>query len=253
MQLYLDEFIVGVCAGLQKQAATPFEATTNYSIFPVIDSQQVWKFSNKDGHLELNTGDVVHRFETPNGIPSTGDFPLKKVQDGGFHSFTPTGTAQVHRGNPGMLYITLHNGATNPTYTLHHENGDNWRAVHKQKQAEVIEVDPGEFLGGLLDKSASMIDPVLHGADWLFRKGKNVAMLPGLHSPLSMGLLGAGIGAAYDLGKRTFYNSPEENKEEGFLQRAGRYALPALGMAGISAGEKSLFPKYYNTYPLYEQ
>jgi hypothetical protein len=63
-------------------------------------------------------------------------------------------------------------------------------------------------------------------------------------NPAASAALGLGLGAAYDLGKRTFYNSDEENEEETPAQRIARYVVPAAGL-GLMGKAVSMFPNYH--------
>jgi len=72
-------------------------------------------------------------------------------------------------------------------------------------------------------------------------------------NPLLSAGIGLGAGAAYDLGKRTFYNTEEENAEEDQdpMGRALRYVAPAAALGGGGALMNSLTPDYYKFAPTY--
>lgn len=259
MKLYLSEFFAGFQESLTtKKAEDIFSNPNNTSIFPTIDSQERWTYSRCQGGLHLNDGQKVHVFRFKHDESCDHDFAMEKKPDAPFHDFGNggdyNGTAQIHKANPGMVYLTLHDGKDNPTFTFKHVSEDQWRAIPKVKKAEApIDVDQEEFLNGLL-KSADMgaLTGVLNGMDWAARKGINGVMKPGFDpmTAAGVGLLG---GAAYDLGKRNLYNTDEENAEEGVGRRLLRYIAPAAALGGLGAATNNLFPDYYNHYPLYQR
>jgi len=260
MKLYLSEFFNGLHERLTaKTAEDIFSIPNDTSIFPTIDTQQRWKFARCDEGIHLNDGQKVHSFKFKHDESTENDFAMEKKPDVPFHNFAQgadyEGTAQVHRANPGMLYVTLHDGKENPTYTFKHVHENQWRAIPKVKKAEeALEVDHSAFLNGLIEKSANsgILDTVLKGIDTAGRGVANTAMAPGFN-PLGAAGLGLLGGAAYDLGKRNLYNTDEENAEEGLGKRLFRYAAPAALLGGTGLLTKDLFPDYYNHYPLYKK
>jgi hypothetical protein len=260
MKLYLSEFLDGVQQALStKTAEDIFTIGNDTSIFPTIEGQTTWHFAKSPTRLHLNDGQKVHAFEIIGKASVKHDFPLKKLKDVPFHEFEEgaktSGTAQVHKANPGLLYVTLHDGINNPTYTFKHISEDSWRAIPKVKSAEEtpIEIDPDQFLAGVSKVADTpVLDSILKGIDWTARKGVNAVMAPGL-DPLKAAGIGLLGGAAYDIGKRTLYNTPEENEQEGGLQRLSRYALPAATLGGLGNLTSSLFTNYYDHYPLYKK
>lgn len=261
MDLYLSEFFSGLHERLNEKKAEDIFGTPNgTSIFPTIESQQKWKFSRCDEGMHLHDGTNVHSFKFVHDENTEQDFAMQKRPDVPHHKFglggAYTGTAQVHRANPGMLYVTLHDGDKNPTYTFKHVSEDRWRAIPKVKKAEApIEIDQQDFMSGLTEKLAegmanSILDNALKGINFAGQTSKNLLMKPGFNPTLAAGV-GLGAGALYDIGKRTLYNTDEENEQEGLGQRLTRYAAPAALLGGTGMVTSNLFPNYYNHYPTY--
>lgn len=257
MNLYLNDFISGMHEALKiKNAeAVHFQTTSKSSILPTIENQANWKYSREGNVLHLDDGSNIHVFELTDEN-SDSDFPAIKKDDQIFPSVNKLKqhTAQVHRSNPAALYVTLHDGSKNPTYTFRHENENSWRVMPKVKKAEIsIEVDPSIFMTGLMDKVAEdgVLDAILKGVDNAGRKTINGIMTPG-HDPYKAMGLGVLAGGAYDLAKRNLYNTDEENNEETALQRVTRILAPGLVAGGTGAVTSSLFPNYYKYYPTYK-
>lgn len=248
MKIYITDFMEGMLGKLAETSPSVFNMK-NTSLFPTIDQQASWKFRRHDGHLHLSDGNVVHNFHIPNGEKEDEDFPLHKKEDSSIFDFNKEqhGTAQVHKANPGYFYVTLHDGHKNPTYTLKHVNDNEWRAIPKQKKhEEAIEINKAAFEQVVIDKLAeelpfgqSIMDKGLkglhHGVAGL---GRGISYLA--DSPLRAAGIGLGAGALYDLGKRTLYNSPEENQEETGKQRLLRYLAPTALLGGVGLGVDSL-------------
>jgi hypothetical protein len=248
MQLNFDNFIIGLRSVLS--AKTAEEAIVhghfNSSIFPTLDTQHSWKFARNDKKLHLHDGNVVHTF-TSEHFKDDEDFPVTKAEDGSYFEFGKdmphTGTAQVHRANPGMIYVTLHDGDKNPTYTISHVSENSWRAspkVHSKEGEEAVSFE--EFAKGLNSKIAefdlfkslsSAGDSVLNGIQALGEK------------PWASAGLGLALGGTYDLAKRHLYNTEEENQEETFGDRAFRWLTPAAVLGGIGGIQSSLMPGHY--------
>lgn len=217
------------------------------SIFPTIDKQHSWKFAKSQNKLQLHDGNVVHTFESDN-LDQDDDFPALKTTDGSHFDFgkdmTATGTAQVHKANPGLLYVTLHDGIKNPTLTLNHVSENNWRVSPKKKKKKIA-VDLEALKAGLKDKIAFDLAKGLDTAGNYIADGVRAVG----KSPLTSTAVGIGLGGAYDLGRRAFYNTEEENNQETLGQRIARWVVPGA-VAGISgAAMNDLMPNYYQTQP----
>lgn len=257
MNLYLNDFVSGMHEGLKLKTANAelFQTTSQVSSLPTIENQANWKYSRDGNHLHLNDGSNIHVFELTDESDEN-DFPAIKKDDQIFplNNKLKQHTAQVHRANPAALYVTLHDGVKNPTYTFRHENDRNWRVIPKVKKAEIsIQVDPDTFLESLNTKIAEdgVLDSILKGVDHYGRKAINGLMEPG-HDPMRAAGIGLLAGGTYDLAKRHLYNTDEENAEESPLQRITRILAPGLVAGGLGMTTSSLFPKYYEYYPMYK-
>ena len=259
MDLFVSDFLKGFHKGLNKTANPVFDNPDNSSIFSNVERQEKWHFARKDNRLHLNNGSVIHTFELPNGESSDYDFPLIKKEDLPFHEFERQGTAQVHKSDPGFLYLTLHDGKENPTYSFKHVVEDHWRATPKHKKSEAsVKVDEDAFLEGFKSKlaneemglGASILDTGLKGINWLGKKTVDTVLAPGF-SPMRAAGLGLLGGALYDQGKRHLYNTEEENQNESTIGRMLRYAAPAALLGGMGVATRGAVPNYYNHYPVY--
>ncbi len=260
----------------------------NSTMFPAISRQTMWKYSRTPDNkaLHLSDGNHVYHFSLPEG-EQEGEFALNRETDIPIHEFgkgSKTGPAQIHRADPGSIYFTLQEGYKNPTYTFRHVGGNKWRAIPKKKKATQaappaetphltvpdngVEAVKQGMLKELL-KQAGLGSDLNHSAGQLLSRGLNGAVT-GLMAPGRLGTsidtgavppalaaagLGAGAGALYHMGKRTLYNTPEENDEEDAnghpLLR--RMLLPGLGLGLMNSAERSMFgqpssggPGYYD-------
>lgn len=257
MDFYFADFIEGLNDSLTKMSEDSSIFDIKGSVFPNLSSQTKWEFARKDDHLHLNDGTHVYCFHLPDG-EKEHDFPITKLDDVCFSEFNNSdatkGTIQVHRSDPGSIYFTMQDGHKNPTYTFKHVGGAQWRATPKAR-ANATSLDQEAFIKGAQDKLAeglgeTVLSPLLKGIDGAARGAVRGTMALG-HDPLlsaGAGLLG---GAAYDLGKRTFYNSDEENDEETLGDRLKRYLIPTAVMGLTGAAAKSAFPNYYDEFPMY--
>ena len=262
MEFNFSDFILGLNDALVKagnEEAVPNVFDVKGSIFPTIASQTKWHFARNHEHLHLSDGNNVYSFHLPEG-EQEHDFPVVKKESLSIHEFGldahGQGTAQVHRADPGHIYFTLQDGHKNPTYTFKHESEDKWRAIPKVKHESHSVIGHEEFIKGassVFDEqglAAGVLDKLVKGMDTVGRAGIRGTMALGDDPMLSAGagLLG---GAAYDLGKRHFYNSNEENEQEDWKNRLPRYLLPAAALGGTGALAKNLFPNYYSQYPTF--
>jgi hypothetical protein len=252
MDFYFSQFIAGINDSLTKVGYDSVFDLTG-SIFPTIENQAKWKFSKHENSIGLHDGVNQFVFHAPEGIKENEDFPLVKVENSN-HSFDSHNTAQVHRADPGSIYFTVQDGHGNPTYTFKHISEAQWRAIPKIKTAEeCIAIDEDEFLAGIkkiADDENSMFNQLVRGGIDTGKSAIDGAMAVGNDPILSAGV-GLGAGAAYDLAKRRFYNSEEENNEETPTSRIKRYLIPALA-GGLGGGVlRSSFPNYYNEYPVW--
>lgn len=252
MNFYFSSFIEGVNDALVKSGYDQV-FNVNGEIFPNISSQTKWQFARTPTHINLNDGANVYSFHMPEGCKHDEDYPLVKQTGVSLNDFGKDalvkGTAQVHRANPGCIYFTLQDGRTNPTLHFKHIEGDSWRAMPKVKKHKepVTAVHESAFLKGVEDKVAQYeyATNILNFARNAGKTGVKGLLNLGNHPMLSAGA-GLAAGAAYDLGKRNFYNSEEENAAETPGQRLRRYVLPAAGAGLGGALLRNTFPHEYD-------
>lgn len=131
-QIDLPAFFLGVSEELQKQANLPDAAgmPINENILPNISSQAKWKYARLKDKLKLSDGNLVYSFGLPEEFPSE-DTRISRLEDDNILDFDKdalsSGTAQIHRASPDNIYLTLADGAQNPTFMLQHEGGKQWR------------------------------------------------------------------------------------------------------------------------------
>jgi hypothetical protein len=114
----------------------------NENILPNIASQAKWKYAkHKGGALKLSDGNLVYSFAMPESYPAE-DARVSRLDDDNILNFDKDaiskGTAQIHRSSPDNVYMTLANGAENPTFMLQHEEGKNWRYSPAKKFLEKL-------------------------------------------------------------------------------------------------------------------
>ena len=254
MRLSLDDFIMGISLAMSKKAEEISHPFTNTgSIFPTSESQTKWRYAKGAGKLQLNDGNTIHQFSYTSSDIGDEDFLMTKHEDVSYFDFgkdlPSQGTAQVHRSSPGHIYVTLHDGKTNPTLMIRHVEEGTWRASPKTKKKSA-EIDLEAFQQGLTDKVA-LLDTILkgihHGSNMLSDGIRSVG-----NNPLASAGIGLGLGAAYDLGRRKFYNTEEENAMETGAQRAARYAIPSLGLGTLGAGMRYFAPDTYKFAPVFD-
>ena len=259
MKFYFDDFIKGVNDQITKHAnegGSIFEITG--SIFPTIANQSKWQFAKSGDELHLHDGNNGYYFKMPEG-EKEHDFPLHKIEKDTTHSFgseaTHRGTVQVHKADPGSIYFTLQDGLKNPTYTFKHITGNKWRAIPKVKTLHApTEIDKEAFIKAAFDANqqgwaGKALSGIINGADAAGRGVIRGTMALG-HNPLLYAGAGLAGGALYDVGKRTLYNSKEENEEETLGDRLKRYIVPSAGLGLIGAGART-FDRYYTEFPLH--
>lgn len=256
MDFYFSRFVEGVNDSLIKAGYDNIFDVTG-TIFPTISTQTKWHYAKSASHIHLHDGNNVYSFHMPEGSKDDEDFPLNKVTDVPMHEYDKDainkGTAQIHRADPGSIYFTVQDGHNNPTYTFKHTSGSQWRAIPKVKHhtEKPININENDFINGVNDKlGENVFDNIIRGADSTGRAAMRGVMDIG-DNPLAsagVGLLG---GAAYDLGKRQFYNSDEENAQEEPLDRIKRYLIPAVAGGAGGALLQSAFPNYYSEYPVW--
>ena len=137
-EIYLPAFFLGAQEELEKHSAMSVDSMPlNENILPTISKQTKWKYVRTKDGLKLTDGNLVYSF---GGLPEeypAEDFKLSRTADDNILNFEKDaigkGTAQIHRASPDNIYMTLANGANNPTFMLQHEGGKNWRYSPSKK------------------------------------------------------------------------------------------------------------------------
>jgi hypothetical protein len=142
-EINIPAFALGVVEELYKKSFLVKEAydvntmPLNENIIPTLKGQTKWKYVRTKDGLKLTDGNLVYSF---GGLPS--DYPhddarVSRLDDDNILNFErdalQKGTAQIHRASPDNIYMTLADGAQNPTFMLQHEEGKNWRYSPSKK------------------------------------------------------------------------------------------------------------------------
>lgn len=251
MNLHVEDFIQGLESGMRmyKQGEDLF-SMGNHTMFPNISSQQKWHYVKAGKHVRLTDGNNVFAFEAPEGTKEDEEFPLKRISGVGAHEADKgadsKSTMQVHRADPGQIYFTVQEGRKNPTFTFRHVGGDEWRGIPKTKkkkqEAVIHNVNPSSVLEGAAPKHASFDESARQWLQKGLNAGTNTLLSPGLNPAAAMGV-GALGGLGYHYGKRKFYNTAEENEQEGIGDLLRHIAIPAMGAGALGLVESSLAPE----------
>jgi hypothetical protein len=252
----------------------------NSAMFPAIQKQTMWKYNRGADNkaLYLSDGTHVYAFSLPEGERHDSEFPLMREADMQLNDFGKagkTGPAQVHRADPGSIYFTLQEGFKNPTYTFRHVGGQKWRGIPKAKAAakaqamDRLQVAIPDNQQALEQVKQGMVKELLKqagiGQDFNLAAGQGLTrglngVVTGLMAPGRLGTsidtgpinpalaaagIGAGAGALYHFGKRTLYNTPEENEEEDATGHPllRRMAIPAVGLGLMNSAQRGIFGK----------
>jgi hypothetical protein len=152
IDLNLPAFYLGVQEELVKKASTDIDSMpVNENILPTLANQAKWKYARTKDGLRLSDGNLVYSF---GGLPEeypAEDAKVSRLADDNILNFEndalSKGTAQIHRSSPDNIYMTLANGAHNPTFMLQHEGGQNWRYSPAKKFAQKLKAMKDSLLG----------------------------------------------------------------------------------------------------------
>jgi hypothetical protein len=126
---------------LRKRSVDLSSMPANENIFPSSSSQLKWKYSRTPDRLRLSDGNLMYSFGFPSEF-SAEDSPVERLPDEDLTDFEKDiigkGTAQIHRSSPNNIYLTLADGANNPTFMLQHEKDKQWRYTPSKKFIEKI-------------------------------------------------------------------------------------------------------------------
>jgi len=169
MNLNLEQFQMGVEDLLDEKRAAVIESALNENILPFLEGQKKWTYGLYPEGLRVHDGERVYGFALPD--PAIAEMlEVAKLEDIALHEFEKNklsgGTAQIHRASPDSVYMTLADGRTNPTFTLEHSSGKNWKYLpskkliaRKKMQAaeqaptEIPAVDPASLLAAAQDQA----------------------------------------------------------------------------------------------------
>jgi len=208
------------------------------STLPTFNQQSKWQYAKYQHALQLHNpvDDVTYHFDLPEGQKDDDKFTAFRSSDKTKEDFgkdaDKKGLAQVHRSAPDELYFTMQEGTKNPTYTFKHHEGQTWHGIPKKHKAKpefqkIVQtkqaIDP--------NYTAPWYDPVAGAGKCLEATGRGVMHIG--DSPMASAAIGAGGGLLYDQIKRHFYNTPEENQNETFGDRAKRVAIPGAVGGGL--------------------
>jgi hypothetical protein len=256
MTLDLAQFQMGVEDALIEKHSAIIESGVNENILPFLAGQKKWKYVLTPEGLRLSDGDRVYGFALPD--PALAEMKeIAKLDDVGLHEFEKDkltgGTAQIHRASPDNIYLTLADGTLNPTFTLEHSNGKNWKYLPSKKLIErkradqaaqaIPQVNPEALLEGAADQiKAAAFGPELdlNQANDLVQRGlgfgKNVINGLGSYPALvTLGGLLAGKKIS-DLRKATNPEYLQEVQMNPGKRFNREIALPLLGGAAIAGG-----------------
>jgi hypothetical protein len=198
---YSRAFFLIKLADIMDTPASP-EITSH---FPFIQQQQNWKYKHSNGKLVLKNGEATHTFTFPESLyPEHEDenysFPIQRVPEENYNSLEgKERVAQIHRSHPGEIYLTLHEGYRNPTYTLKHEEGDKWKAILKKKLNKKIKDLTTEVAA---EKKAHITNPMTLSSQPQMMPSFSQPAIGGLNTALNTAgkPLGSGFGGSLNGG-----------------------------------------------------
>lgn len=201
--------------------------------FPFLQQQQNWKYKHKDGILALKNGEVVHTFTFPEKLyPEVEEenhaFPIERLATDNYRDInSPEHIAQVHHAHPGELYITLHEGYRNPTYTIKHQEGNKWKALLKKKLSKKIKDLKDEQIE--ITKQSNIYD-LGHNAIQTIKDYSNL--------PLPI-IAGGALGESYLLNK--FQKPSSFNNVHPTISKLMDYGIPMATALAMYYGGKNMF------------
>jgi hypothetical protein len=197
--------------------------------------------------LHLHDGHNTFSFKYPENMADE-DVPSERLPDSNKFEFEhlahEKGTAQVHRADPGSIYITLQDGRNNPTFTLQHQSGSQWKIIPKKRLKKILpettsteEVNPASVLEGAVkeadawDAASSISGKALDmGGDAL---GKGIQAV-GQHPLLAAGGTLASALALNELSKHYRHKPIYDGLTDVIPQVATSYGAASLAHQAIS-------------------
>lgn len=169
--VYLPAFYLGVVEELEKAAFDAGAMPSNENILPNISSQSKWKYVRTKDGLRLSDGNLVYNFGGfPEEFPGE-DLRVNRLKDDNILDFEKDsigkGTAQIHRSSPDNIYMTLSDGAKNPTFMLQHEKGQDWRYSPSKKFLAKLKAIESKMAPATAPAKESTADPEYENATLL--------------------------------------------------------------------------------------
>lgn len=251
MKVYLEDLLDGMQVSLrQVKQADSFFDSAHQTFFPFLDKQTKWKYSRTKDSLRLHDGQTVYHFSLPS-YPIKEDTKLTRHTDVDSADFEKdsiqTGMAQVHRADPGSIYMTLQDGKDNPTFRIEHESENFWRLIPKKKEKAAFDVDPDDFIkgaelefkrAGIEDIANGIGNGVVNAGKWAYNDFLDKGNNPWSHAAVSLA-----SSAGLDLLRRKYFLTPTERayEDQHPSKRLGLiYGLPLALSLGTSALSKNV-------------
>lgn len=166
MKLDINCFIAGIQERLEFAKTANLFESEHSTFFPMLQTQTTWHYSRKGDTLHLHDGHNTFSFKYPKDLGDE-DVPSERLPDSNkfeyAHEADETGTAQIHRADPGSIYVTLQDGRKNPTFTLQHQSGETWKISPKKRLKKIlpesgptVEVDPSSVIEGAIKEADAM-------------------------------------------------------------------------------------------------
>jgi hypothetical protein len=245
MILDINSFLAGVQERIEFAKTANLFEQEHSTFFPMLQTQTSWRYSRKGDTLHLHDGHNTFSFKYPENLADE-DVPSERLPDSNKfdyeHEAKEKGTAQIHRADPGSIYVTLQDGRNNPTFTLQHQTGSTWKISPKKRLKKTlpetgttVDVDPSSVIEGAIkeaDAFNSFADVAGQGLDGAGNMlGKGIQMI-GQHPYLAAGGALATALAMHQMGShREGEESPSLYDSVGDM--AGG-AMKGLGLASLA-------------------
>ncbi len=227
---------------------TNLDSSSQLAVFPEIKKQKTGLLGKTGNNFFLQFNGNQYTFsgklakdKTSHVTRIVDPVVLQKSED--------TFPIQIHSSNKDFLYFSISDGIKNPSYVLLRLDDKNkWTvtpvndSVDKQAFVEGIVKEANAILNAIDD---FVVKPTANLAGHGVNLSYHAAMLPGQGNLFTNVLIGAGLGGLYDFGRRSMFNTKEENDKEDTLQRVARYLLPAIAYPMIGGIQQGAAPDYY--------
>jgi hypothetical protein len=244
MTLDINCFLAGIQERLEFAKTANLFEQEHSTFFPMLSTQTTWRYSRKGDTLHLHDGHNTFSFKYPENLADE-DVPSERLPDSNKFDYEndakEKGTAQIHRADPGSIYVTLQDGRNNPTFTLQHQTGSTWKISPKKRLKKIlpetvqtVEVDPSSVIDGAIkeaDAYNAFTDVAGAGLDGMGNAlGKGIQMV-GQHPYLAAGGALATALAVHEMSKKEDGSSP--SLYDSASDMAGG-AMKGLGLASLA-------------------